>query len=103
VLIKGEKMWIWIDAEVRPGKSEQEVKARRQEWIGRGKDKLLLGRCKSAQRFGILGSSPRRVFWIIETEDEGTPKLISEHFGDVWDIRSYDVIPQSIAEVLKKI
>lgn len=95
-------MWIWIDAGVRPGKNEQDVKARREGWIGQGKDKLLLERCKSAQRFGILGSSPQRVFWIIETEDEGTPKLISEHFGDVWDIKTYKIIPQSIAEVLKE-
>lgn len=95
-------MWIWIDAEVRPGKSEQEVKTKREGWIGQGKDKLLLERCVSAKRFGILGSSPQRVFWLIETEDEDAPELISEHFGDVWDIKTYKVNPQSITEVLKE-
>ncbi len=95
-------MHIWLDAVVKLGKSAEEIRRKREEWISQGKDKLLLGRCKSAQRFGIIGAVPQRVFWLIETEDEGAPRLISEHFGDVWEIKAYKVNPQSIGEVLKE-
>lgn len=96
-------MHIWLDAVVRPGKSGEEVRRKREEWINQGKEKLILEKCKSAQRFGVIGSSPQRVFWLIETEDESISKLISEHFGDVWEIKTYKVNPQSIGAVLKEV
>jgi len=95
-------MWIWLDAEVRSNKTDHEVKIKREEWISQGKEKLLITKCKSAQRFNISGSLPQRVFWIIETEDKGAADLILRHFGDVWDIKIYQVSPQSISEVLEK-
>ncbi|UCC95212.1 MAG: hypothetical protein JSW40_00245 [Candidatus Omnitrophota bacterium] len=93
-------MWIWIDAVVKPNKSEQEVKEKREEWINQGQENLLLSKCKSAQRFRISGSYPQRVFWIIETEDEGIVNLILTHFGTVWNIKTCQVSPQSISEAL---
>ncbi len=95
-------MRIWLDAVVRPRKSAAEVRRKREEWISQGKEKLILEKCKSAQRFGVIGSVPQRVFWLLETEDESVSRLISEHFGDVWEIKTYKVNPQSIGEVLKK-
>lgn len=95
-------MRIWLDAVVRLGKSAAEVRGKREEWISQGKEKLILEKCKSAQRFGVIGSVPQRVFWLLETEDESASRLISEHFGDVWEIKTYKVNPQSIGEVLKK-
>lgn len=94
-------MRIWLDAVVRLEKSAAEVRRKREEWISQGKDKLILEKCKSAQRFGVIGSVPQRVFWLLETEDESVSRLISEHFGDVWEIKTYKVNPQSIGEVLK--
>lgn len=95
-------MWIWIDAVVKPNKADQEVKMKREEWVGQGKEKLLVSKCKSAKRFSVSGSSPQRVFWIIETEDKDATELILTHFGDVWDIKTYQVNPQSISEVLER-
>ena len=95
-------MWIWVDAVVKSNKTDQEVRMKREEWIGQGREKLLITKCKSAQRFSVSGSSPQRVFWIIETEDKDAAELILTHFGDVWDIKTYQVSLQSISEVLEK-
>jgi len=95
-------MWIWVDAVVKSNKTDQEVRMKREEWIGQGKEKLLITKCKSARRFSVSGSSPQRVFWIIETEDKDAAESILTHFGDVWDIKICQVSPQSISEVLEK-
>lgn len=94
-------MHIWLDAVVKTGKNAKEVRKKREEWISQGKEKLILEKCKSAQRFGVIGAVPQRVFWLLETEDESAPRLISEHFGNIWEIKTYKVNPQSIGEVLK--
>ena len=94
-------MWIWIDAVVKPSKTDQEVRIKREEWVSQGKEKLLIAKCKSAQRFSVSDSSPQRVFWIIETEDKDAAESIARHFGDVWDIKTYQVSHQSISEVLE--
>lgn len=95
-------MWIWIDAVVKSNKTDQEVRVKREDWINQGKEKLLITKCKSAQRFSIPGSSPQRVFWVIETEEEDAAESVLRHFGDIWDIKIYQVSPQSISEVLEK-
>jgi hypothetical protein len=101
VEIKGVKMWIWIDAVVKPNKTSEEVRIKREEWIGQGKEEFFMTKCKSAERFSISDSFPQRVFWLMETEDKDAAESISRHFGDVWDIKTYQVSPQSISKSLE--
>ena len=47
-----------------------EVRIKREEWIGQGKEEFFMTKCKSAERFSISDSFHQRVFWLMETEDK---------------------------------
>lgn len=94
-------MWLWIAAIVKPGRTSEDVVRKRKEWVEQGKENLLKAKCKSAQRYVVLGASPPQVFWLVETEDPSILNLLTEHFGDVWELHTHLVAPQAIAEVVK--
>jgi len=89
-------MWIWLAAKAKTGAGRQAIEEKRNAWVGQGKERELLARCRSAQRYVISGQSPPEVFWLIETEDRTAADMITEHFGELWDITVLEVIPQAI-------
>lgn len=93
-------MWIWIMGMAKPGKTLEEIQAKRREWVEQGKEEMLTQRCRSAQRYGVLGTSPKQAFWLIEADDGGAVDLIADHFGDVWDLKTRLVVPQTVKEAL---
>ena len=95
-----ETMWVCITGAARHDVTWDEIKQRRKAWKEQEKDALLMERCRSAQRYSVVGASPPRVFWLLETEDPEAVELIIEHFGDVWDLDSHLVIPQNVSQAL---
>ena len=89
-------MWIWLVATAKAGATPEAIKDKREEWVAQGKDRQLAGRCRSAQRFLLKEHTPPQVFWLLETDDSEAVNVLTNHFGDLWDIRGYEVQPQAI-------
>ena len=89
-------MWLWLTATAKTHATPQTIAAKRHQWLSQGKDQQLQARCRSAQRYVVEPSSPLRVFWLLETDDPTAVQLITEHFGDLWEIEVCQVSPQAI-------
>jgi hypothetical protein len=63
---------------------------------------MFLKKCKTIDRYEVVGSSPLRVFFIIDTDDPLALNILSNHFGDAWESDIYPVIKRGIAEALKQ-
>ncbi len=91
-------MWLWLQATAKAHATPQVIAAKRHQWLTQGKDQQLSARCRSVQRYVVEGRTPLQVFWLLDTDDSGATALITEHFGDLWDIRIDQVIPQAIGQ-----
>jgi hypothetical protein len=80
----------------------KEINREREEWIQKGRDKVLECRCKRVDRYEVAGRSPIKIFLVIETDDPRALNILSHHFGDHWHITTYPVIHQGIYEALEE-
>lgn len=94
-------MWFWVMAQAKETVGPEAIAAKRKQWVTQGKDQQLRQRCRTAQRYVVVGSAPARVFWLIETEEPSIVHLITEHFGELWAIDTRVVLPQPVAEAVK--
>ncbi|MBE0426540.1 MAG: hypothetical protein IBX72_07820 [Nitrospirae bacterium] len=74
----------------------------RAEWFKKGLDKIFQTRCKSIKRFEVLGISPRKIFFVIETDDPTSLNLLPNHFGDAWNSVTYPIIQREMVEALEE-
>lgn len=86
--------------EAKESTTQSQIARERGKWLAQGKDKLLLQRCKAVNRYEILGISPLKIYFIIDTEDPTAMNLLTRHFGDEWDSVTFPVIQREIAEAL---
>lgn len=91
-------MWLWLSATAKPHATPETIAAKRHQWIAQGKDRQLRDRCRSAQRHVLKDASPPQVFWLLDTDDPNAARLITDHFGDLWQIEIREVIPQAIGQ-----
>lgn len=94
-------MWFWVMAKAKETVGAEAIAAKRKQWVSQGKDQQLRQRCRTAQRYVVVGSAPPTVFWLIETEDPSAVHLITEHFGELWEIDTHVVLPQPVAEAVR--
>ena len=93
-------MWFWVMAQAKDGVDAEAIAAKRRQWVSQGKDQQVRKRCRTAQRYVVVGSAPTRVFWLLESDDPGAAQLITEHFGRLWTIDTRVVAPQPIAQAI---
>ena len=91
-------MWLWLTATAKAHAVPATIAAKRHQWLASGKDQQLRQRCRTAQRYVVEGSSPARVFWLLDTDDPAAAALVTDHFGDLWDIAVQQVVPQAIPQ-----
>ena len=89
-------MWLWLTATAKAHATPQTIVAKRHQWLLQGKDHQLTARCRSVQRYVVEQGSPPRVFWLLDTDDPSVTSLITDHFGDLWEIEVSQVSPQAI-------
>ncbi|MBU0600593.1 hypothetical protein KKB84_03915 [bacterium] len=82
--------------------SFKEIQREREEWIKEGRDKLFQKRCRSINRYEVLGISPLKIFFVVDTDDPSVLNFITYHFGDEWNVVSYPIIQREIYEVLEE-
>ena len=91
-------MWYWLTASARPHATPEVIAAKRHQWVAQGKDQQLAKRCRTAQRYVVEGASPPKVVWLLDTDASDAVALITDHFGDLWNIDMCRVTPQSVAQ-----
>ena len=89
-------MFVWLHATAKVDATPEAIQAMRRAWITQGKDRQLGGRCGSAWRYVVQGQTPSQVFWLLETENQDAPKILTDHFGDLWDIKVHEVVPEAL-------
>ncbi|MEW6570378.1 MAG: hypothetical protein AB1390_04290 [Nitrospirota bacterium] len=95
-------MWYVSIFDAKENTSQSDIKNERSEWLKKGMDKIFKQRCKTIKRFEVLGSSPMKILFIIETEDPTALNLLSRHFGDAWNSITYPIIQREIADALEE-
>lgn len=91
-------MWLWLNATAKAHATPAVIAAKRHQWVSQGHDQALKQRCRVAQRYVVEGHTPPRVFWLLDTDDRGAVALITGHFGDLWDIEVFEVLPQHLKD-----
>ncbi len=95
-------MWYVAIFDAREHVTRKDIYRERAEWLKKGKEKTFQKKCKTIKRYEVIGSSPLRVFFVIETDDPTALNILSNHFGDAWVSETYPVIQRGIAEALKE-
>lgn len=93
-------MWLWLNATAKAHATSETIAAKRHQWLAQGKDEKLRARCRSAVRYVVEQVHPPRVFWLVETDDRDAARLITDHFGDLWEIEVLPVTPQPIEKAV---
>ena len=91
-------MWLWLTATAKAHATPQTIAAKRHQWLAQGKEAALASRCRFVKRYVVKGGDAQQVFWLVETDDREALSLITNHFGDLWEIEVREVVPQAIAE-----
>ena len=89
-------MWILVKAKLKADATPDAVTQKRRDWLRQGKDRELAGRCGSAWRYVIEGTTPAEVFWILETEDRDAVKILTGHFQGLWELTTHEVRPEAL-------
>jgi hypothetical protein len=95
-------MWVWVNATPKAHATPEAIAERRQLWVGQGRDDALKARCRFVQRYVAEQRSPLRVLWLLDTDDPGAVRLLTDHFGDLWDLEVIRVTPQAFGQVPSK-
>lgn len=93
-------MWYISVFDAKKDATINDIEKNRQEWVDQHKDQAIAKRCHTFQRYEVLGKTPLKVFFIIETDDPGALNLLSRYFGDTWDSVTYPVTKREIYEAL---
>jgi len=94
-------MWFIATFDAKEDVSRKEIYQERGSWL-KTKEKVFQKKCKTIKRYEVVGSSPVKVYFIIETDDPRTLNILSNHFGDAWYSEVYPVIERGIGEALKE-
>lgn len=82
--------------------SRDDINIEREQWLKEDKDKFFQKKCKTIKRYEVVGISPLRIFFIIETDDPTALNMLSSHFGDAWNSIAYPVVQREIIEALEE-
>jgi hypothetical protein len=94
-------MWFVSVFDAKEHVTRKDIYRERASWL-KNKEKVFQKKCKTIKRYEVIGSSPLKVFFLIETDDPKTLNVLSSHFGDAWDSQTFPVIERGIADLLKE-
>ena len=95
-------MWYISIFDAKENATIEDIKKNREEWLNQGKDQVLAKSCHSIQRYEVLGKTPLKVFFIIETDDSNALNILSRYFGNAWNSISYPITKREIYEALEE-
>ena len=92
---------ILVEAQLKGGIPARRVTQTRKRWVSEGKESKLRRVCRQATRHVVMGSSPKRVLWMLGTDQRTAANLIKNHFGSIWRIKISRVKTQTIGGAIK--
>lgn len=95
-------MWYISIFDAKENVTRKDIYRERASWIKKGKDKIFHKKCKTIMRFEVVGSSPLKIFFVIETNDPIALNMLTNHFGDAWNSITYPIVHRQISEALKE-
>ncbi len=95
-------MWYIMIFDAKEETTLKDIEREREEWIKKGRDKVFQQRCKVINRYEVVGISPLKVIFIIETDNLSALNLLSHHFGGGWYSVTYPIIQREIYEALEE-
>jgi hypothetical protein len=96
-------MWYLSIFDAKDNVTRKDIYRERSEWLKKGKEKIFQKKCKTIKRYEVLGSSPLKIVFVIETDDPTALNILTNHFGDAWNSVTYPIVQRGIAEALKEI
>ncbi len=88
--------------DVKENTSMEDINRERDEWYKKGKDKIFQNMCQRIRRYEIVGKSPLRIIFVIETDDPQALNILSHHFGNEWISTTYPVIQREMFEAMEE-
>ncbi|MEK6672607.1 MAG: hypothetical protein AABY42_03925 [Nitrospirota bacterium] len=95
-------MWYISIFDAKENATQKDIERLREEWLNKGKDQELAKKCHSIERYEVLGKTPLKVFFIIETDNPNVLNILSRYFGDAWNCITYPITKREILEELKE-
>jgi hypothetical protein len=95
-------MWYISIFDAKENVTRKDIYRERASWIRKGKDKIFHKQCKTIKRYEVVGSSPLKIFFVVETNDPIALNMLTNHFGDAWNSITYPIVQREISEALKE-
>lgn len=95
-------MWYLSIFDAKEHISLVEIENERERWIKEGKDKVFHEKCRTINRYEILGSFPLKIIFVMETDAPSILNLLTHHFGNAWKSISYPIVQREIYEAIEE-
>jgi hypothetical protein len=82
--------------------SIEDINREREEWHQKGQDKILQKMCQRIRRYEIVGKSPLRIIFVVETDNPNALNILSHHFGNEWISNTYPAIQREMFEAMEE-
>ncbi len=82
----------------KPGATLEQIRANRQAYVEWERRSPYAGKYQTLARYEVVGSSPKKTFWLMQTDDPAVIHGLVEFFADVWNIEAYPVVQRGITE-----
>ncbi|MBI4681419.1 MAG: hypothetical protein HY753_09530 [Nitrospirae bacterium] len=76
------------------------INREREEWYKKGRDKIFQKMCKRIDRYELVGKSPLRIIFIIETDNPHALNMLTHHFGNEWITVTYPAMQREMHEAM---
>ena len=76
------------------------INREREEWYKKGRDKIFQKMCKRIDRYEVVGKSPLRIIFIIETDNLHALNMLTHHFGNEWITVTYPAMQREMHEAM---
>lgn len=87
-----------VIGDAKPGISLEQIKANRQAYIEWERRSPYAGKYQTLARYEVVGASPKKTFWVMQTDDPAVIHGLVEFFADVWNIQACPVVQRNIVE-----
>ncbi len=79
-----------------------EINKEREEWYRKRRDKTFYKMCNRIDRYEVVGKSPMKIIFVIETDNPLALNILSHHFGDGWETATYPALQREMHEALEE-
>jgi hypothetical protein len=84
--------------DAKPGVSLEQIRANRRAYVDWERSSPYAGKYQTIARYEVVGASPKKTFWIMQTDDPAMIHGVVEFFADLWNIQTFPVVQRGIGE-----